>query len=42
MELQVVKVAAREEGSGALVLVDDWLVAVLVQLAGHHGEFSGH
>ena len=42
MELRVVKVAAREEGDGALVLVDGWLVAVLVRLAGHHGELSGH
>ncbi len=42
MDLQVVKVAAKEEGSGVLVLVNGWLVAVLVQLAGHHGDLSGH
>ena len=33
--------AAREEGSGVLVTIDGWLIAVLVQLSGDHGDLSG-
>ena len=42
IEFQDVKVAAREEGGGVLVMVDGWLIAVLVRLSSHHGDRSGH
>ena len=41
VEFCEIKVAAREEGPGLLVIMDGWLVAVLVQLSGHHGDLSG-
>ena len=42
IQFRRVKVAAREEGRGVLVLADGWLIAALVQLSSHHGKQSGH
>lgn len=41
LKFRPVKVPLREEGSGLLVFIDGWLVAVLVRLADHHGTLAG-
>ena len=42
IDLRPVQVAVGEEGGGLLVFIDDWMVAVLVRLAGAHGPLEGH
>ena len=42
VELRPVQIALGEDGAGLLVLIDEWLVAILVRLAAAHGPLEGH